>query len=131
MDAALTQNQIRLHMRATAGPMCGEIERTADRIASGTTNRTVKRAGLQWKIEAVPAISLAISRHHIGAQVQEFSHLGACIVSPFSVAHAYPPAEPVIDLRDRTIVFQCPARVKGAISQLLFGLDAPERIPYM
>ena len=51
-DIALTQNQIRLRMRGLVGPMCGEIEQAADRIMAGTTNRTVQRAALEWKIEA-------------------------------------------------------------------------------
>jgi hypothetical protein len=40
--------------------MCGEIEETADRIAAGTTNRSVQRAALEWKIEAVPAMRGAL-----------------------------------------------------------------------
>lgn len=59
-DIALTQNQIRLRMRALVGPMCGEIEQAADRIVAGTTNRTVQRAALEWKIEAVPAMREAL-----------------------------------------------------------------------
>ena len=59
-DIALTRNQIRLRMRALVGPMCGEIEQAADQIAAGTTNRTVQRAALEWKIEAVPAMRGAL-----------------------------------------------------------------------
>ena len=59
-DITLTQNQIRLRMRALVGPMCGEIEQAADRIAAGTTNRAVQRAALEWKIEAVPAMRGAL-----------------------------------------------------------------------
>jgi hypothetical protein len=59
-DVALTLNQIRLRMRAMVGPMCGEIEQTADLIAAGTTNHDLKRAALEWKIEAIPAMRAAI-----------------------------------------------------------------------
>ena len=59
-DINLTWNQIRLRMRALVGPLCGEIEQAADRIAAGTTNRTVQRAALEWKIEAVPAMRGAL-----------------------------------------------------------------------
>ena len=59
-DIALTQNQIRLRLRALVGPMCGEIEQAADRIVAGTTNRPVQRAALEWKIEAVPAMRGAL-----------------------------------------------------------------------
>jgi hypothetical protein len=59
-EIALTRNQIRLRVRAMVGPMCGEIEQAADRIAAGTTNHDLKRAALEWKIEAVPAMRGAI-----------------------------------------------------------------------
>ncbi len=59
-DIALTQNQIRLRVRAMVGPMCGEIEQAADYIAAGTTNHDLKRAALEWKIEAVPTMRGAI-----------------------------------------------------------------------
>jgi hypothetical protein len=59
-DIALTQNQIRLRVRAMVGPMCGEIEQAADQIAAGTTSHDLKRAALEWKIEAVPTMRGAI-----------------------------------------------------------------------
>lgn len=59
-DIALTQNQIRLRLRGLVGPMCGEIEQTADRIIAGTTDRAVEREALEWKIEAVPAMRGAL-----------------------------------------------------------------------
>jgi hypothetical protein len=59
-DIALTQNQIRLRVRAMVGPMCGEIEQAADYIAAGTTSHDLKRAALEWKIEAVPTMRGAI-----------------------------------------------------------------------
>jgi hypothetical protein len=42
------------------GPMCGEIERTANQIAAGTSDPAVRRAALRWKIDAVPALSAAL-----------------------------------------------------------------------
>jgi hypothetical protein len=59
-DIALTENQIRLRMRALVGPMCGEIEQAANRILASTTNRAVQQAALEWKIEAVPAMRGAL-----------------------------------------------------------------------
>jgi hypothetical protein len=57
---AVNPNQVRLRMRSLVGPMCGEIERTADEIASGTADPAVRRAALRWKIEAVPTLSAAL-----------------------------------------------------------------------
>jgi hypothetical protein len=47
-------------MRALVHPMCGQVEQAADAIIAGTTNRTVQRAALRWKIEAVPALREAL-----------------------------------------------------------------------
>jgi hypothetical protein len=55
-DLAVTPNQIRLRMRSLVEPFAGEIEQTADTISAGTSDRSVKRAAIQWKIEGVPAI---------------------------------------------------------------------------
>ena len=60
VDVAVNANQARLRMRSLVGPMCGEIERTADQIAAGTTDPAVRRAALRWKIDAVPALSAAL-----------------------------------------------------------------------
>jgi hypothetical protein len=43
-------------MRSLVEPFAGEIEQTADTITAGTSDRSVKRAAIQWKIEGVPAI---------------------------------------------------------------------------
>ena len=59
-DIAVTQNQVRLRMRALVDPMCGEIEQAADAIIAGTTNRAVQQAVLRWKIEGVPAVRKAL-----------------------------------------------------------------------
>jgi len=59
-DIAVTQNQVRLRMRALVDPMCGEIEQAADAIIAGTTNRAVQQAALRWKIEGVPAVRKAL-----------------------------------------------------------------------
>jgi hypothetical protein len=59
-DVAVNANQARLRMRSLVGPMCGEIERTADQIAAGTADPAVRRAALRWKIEAVPTLRSAL-----------------------------------------------------------------------
>src|SRR5262245_58260728 len=55
-DLAVKPNQIRLRMRSLVEPFAGEIEQAADTIAAGTSDRSIKRAAIQWKIEGVPAI---------------------------------------------------------------------------
>ncbi len=57
---AANANQVRLKMRSLVGPMCGEIERTADEIAAATTDPAVRRAAIRWKIDAVPTLSAAL-----------------------------------------------------------------------
>jgi len=59
-DVTVNANQARLRMRSLVGPMCGQIERTADQIAAGTTDPAVRRAAIRWKIEAVPALRAAL-----------------------------------------------------------------------
>ncbi len=59
-DLAVTQEQVRLRMRALVDPMCGELEQAADRIIAGTTDPGVRRAALLWKIEGVPALREAL-----------------------------------------------------------------------
>jgi hypothetical protein len=53
-------NQARLKMRSLVGPMCGEIEQTADQIAARTADPATRRAAIRWKIEAVPTLSAAL-----------------------------------------------------------------------
>ena len=60
VDVAVNANQARLRMRSLVGPLCGEIERTADQIAAGTSDPAVRRAALRWKIDAVPALTAAL-----------------------------------------------------------------------
>jgi hypothetical protein len=55
-DVAVNAEQARLRMRALVGPLCGGLESVADEIIAGTTNRTVRREALLWKIEALPAM---------------------------------------------------------------------------
>ena len=55
-DIAVTPNQIRLRMRSLVEPFSGEIEQSADAIVAGTSDRSVKRAAILWKIEGVPTI---------------------------------------------------------------------------
>ena len=57
---ALSDNQIRLRMRSLVDPMSGEIERAADQIIAGTSDPAVKRAAIELKIEAVPALREAL-----------------------------------------------------------------------
>jgi hypothetical protein len=59
-DVAASYHQIRLRLRSLVGPAGGEIERAADQIIAGTTNATVQRAALLWKIEGVPALRAAL-----------------------------------------------------------------------
>ena len=59
-DVSASYNQIRLRLRSMVGPACGEIEQTADHIIAGTTNSTIQRAALHWKIEGVPALRAAL-----------------------------------------------------------------------
>lgn len=55
-DLAVTPNQIRLRMRSLVEPFAGEIEQSADQIAAGSSDISVKRAAINWKIEGVPAV---------------------------------------------------------------------------
>jgi hypothetical protein len=57
---AVTQDQLRLRMRALVDPMCGELEHEADAIIAGTADRDVQLAALAWEIEAVPALREAL-----------------------------------------------------------------------
>jgi len=59
-DIAANQNKVRLRMRALVEPMCAELEQAADAIIAGTTNASVKKAALRWKIEGVPALREAL-----------------------------------------------------------------------
>ena len=59
-DFSASYIQVRLRMRSLVGPMCGEIEQTADQIMAGTTNAAVQRAALLWKMEGVPAMRAAL-----------------------------------------------------------------------
>jgi hypothetical protein len=53
-DITVTQNQVRLRMRAMVDPICGEIEQAADAIIAGTTDRAVQQAALRWKLALLP-----------------------------------------------------------------------------
>ena len=59
-DISVKTNQIRLRMRSLVEPFSGEIEQTADTIVAGTSDRSVKRAAIEWKIEGVPAVRGAL-----------------------------------------------------------------------
>ena len=59
-DIAVTQEQVRLRMRALVDPMCGELEQAADQIIAAATAADVRRAALLWKMEGVPALREAL-----------------------------------------------------------------------
>src|SRR5262245_16046565 len=59
-DIAVTENQVRLRMRATVHPMCGAVEQAANEIIASTDDRAVKLAALTWKCDAIPAIREAL-----------------------------------------------------------------------
>jgi len=61
-DFAANPQQIRLRMRALVEPFSGAIIESADRIMAGTTNHTVRREALRWKIEAVPTLRETLFR---------------------------------------------------------------------
>src|SRR5262245_59311392 len=61
-DIKVTAEQVRLRMRSLVGPMCGQIETSADSIIAGTTDVNVKLAAVKWKMEAVPAMRQALYR---------------------------------------------------------------------
>jgi hypothetical protein len=51
---------MRLRMRSLIEPFAGEIEQSADEIAAATSDISVKRATIRWKIEGVPALRSAL-----------------------------------------------------------------------
>jgi hypothetical protein len=59
-DINVTAQQLRLRMRSLVGPMCGQIEQTADSIIAGTTDVNLELAALKWKMQAVPAMREAL-----------------------------------------------------------------------
>jgi len=61
-DLAVTEQQVRIRMRALVEPLCGALVESADQIMAATTNRAVRREALVWKIEAVPAMREALFR---------------------------------------------------------------------
>lgn len=61
-DVAVSQQQVRLRLRALIEPLSGAIVASADRIMVGTTDRAVRREALVWKLEAVPALREALFR---------------------------------------------------------------------
>ena len=61
-DVKVTSEQFRLRMRSLVGPMCGQIEQSADAIIAATPDLKVKLAALEWKMDAVPAMREALFR---------------------------------------------------------------------
>ena len=60
LDITVTQNLVRLRMRAMVDPMCGAIEQAADTIIAGITDGAVQQAALRWKMEGVPVVRKAL-----------------------------------------------------------------------
>lgn len=59
-DLAVNLQQIRLRMRSLVDPMCGQVEAAADEIIASTADPSVKRAAVEWKAEAIPALREAL-----------------------------------------------------------------------
>ncbi len=59
-DIKVTQEELRVRMRALVGPMCAQIEQSADSIIASTDDEKIKQAALQWKIDGVPAVRQAL-----------------------------------------------------------------------
>ena len=55
-NIAVSQDQLRMRVRALAEPMCARLEREADAIIADTTDRKVQLATLTWEIDAVTAM---------------------------------------------------------------------------
>src|SRR4051812_40138433 len=59
-NVAGTQEQLRGRVRAMVGPMCGRIEREADAVVAGTSDRNVQLAAIAWEIDAVTSMREAL-----------------------------------------------------------------------
>jgi hypothetical protein len=53
-DVSANAEQARLRIRVLVEPFCGRVASTADQIRASTTNQTIRREALLWKIQAVP-----------------------------------------------------------------------------
>ena len=53
-DVSANAEQARLRIRVLVEPFCGRVASTADQIRAKTTNQTIRREALLWKIQAVP-----------------------------------------------------------------------------
>jgi hypothetical protein len=63
-DVAVNSEQARVRTRTLVVPFCGELEAAADQIIAGTTNQTIQRNALLWKIEAVPIVRQTLFHHN-------------------------------------------------------------------
>ena len=63
-DVAVNSEQARLRTRTLVVPFCGALEAAADQIIAGTTNQTIQRNALLWKIEAVPIVRQTLFHHN-------------------------------------------------------------------
>jgi hypothetical protein len=53
-DVSANTEQARLRIRVLVEPFCDRVASTADQIMASTTNQTIRREALLWKIQAVP-----------------------------------------------------------------------------
>lgn len=53
-DVSANAEQARLRIRVLVEPFCDRVASTADQIMASTTNQTIRREALLWKIQAVP-----------------------------------------------------------------------------
>lgn len=68
-DVKASSEQIRMQMRAQVDPMCGEVESAADRILAETADPEIRRAAIEWKAQAVPALRKALFQPDPGMAV--------------------------------------------------------------
>lgn len=52
--------ELRIRVRALAGPFSGIVENAADKAMAGTSDPKLRRLPLQWKIDGIPAFQTAI-----------------------------------------------------------------------
>src|SRR6516225_2050250 len=55
-DVSANAEQARLRIRVLVEPFCDRVASTADQIMASTTNQTIRREALLWKIQAVPVM---------------------------------------------------------------------------
>ncbi len=61
-NVSASHNQVRLRMRSLVDPMSGQLERGADRILACHDDPSIRRAALEWKAQAAPALREALDQ---------------------------------------------------------------------